>query len=153
MNCICFSIARQIKACNIYPAPVQTHRKLQWSWVRFLVDLLACVAVLSVSFRLSETCAKDPQGKKEKTKPCFKIYILCIIRVDATVYSSVHWLKAAVTSPTWDGHHDWSDLVETMAWSNSTCPATHHQISIIAHITPIDIPVLAAGFKMLVAWT
>lgn len=79
---------------NIYPAPVQTHRKLQWSWVRFLVDLLACVAVLSVSFRLSETCAKDAQDKKEQTKPCFKIYILRIIRVDATVSSSVHWHKA-----------------------------------------------------------
>lgn len=66
-----------------------------------LVDLLACVAVLSVSFRLSETCAKDAQGKKEqKKKPCFKMYILYIIRVSATVYSSVHWHKAAVTSPT-----------------------------------------------------
>ena len=65
-----------------------------------LVDLLACVAVLSVSFRLSETCAKDAQGKKEQKKPCFKIYILYIIRVSATVYSSVHWHKAAVTSPT-----------------------------------------------------
>ena len=43
------------------------------------------------------------------------MYILYIIRVSATVYSSVHWHKAAVTSPTWDGHHDWSDLVETMA--------------------------------------
>ena len=65
-----------------------------------LVDLLACVVVLSVSFRLSETCSKDAQGKKEQKKPCFKIYILYIIRVSATVYSSVHWHKAAVTSPT-----------------------------------------------------
>lgn len=77
---------------NIYPALVQTHRKLQWSefdsWS------------ISVSFRLSETCEKDAQGRKEQTKPCFKIYILCIIRVGATVSSSVHWLKAAVTSPT-----------------------------------------------------
>ena len=40
-----------------------------------LVDLPACAAVLSVSLRLSETCAKDARGKKEqKTRALKYIY-------------------------------------------------------------------------------
>ena len=91
MDCICFSIARQINITYTLPPckPIESSNGREFdSWS------------ISVSFRLSETCEKDAQGRKEQTKPCFKIYILCIIRVGSTVSSSVHWLKAAVTSPT-----------------------------------------------------
>ena len=69
MDCICFSIARQINITYTLPSckPIQSSNGREFdSWS------------ISVSFRLSETCAKDAQGKKEQKKNRALKYIFCI---------------------------------------------------------------------------